>query len=477
MGDWSWRFSDQGERVDVYHFLDGTRPEVVVMMAVDSGIEVHTAPVTFPWNVEQFDKTSICLSDVQGNKLKVCGTALLNNGVHDVSGNVIEIGTRFLVSDTVKFVLSVGELGRHGWSTTLGTMPCLSHEAGCQVPLTRKRNSFYLSARLAFNGEVEWKMVATTSTGSATPSPSGRELGSSGASGALLPPLAEALPVPMDVVPEDVPLRPVLCAWSPVAALRDGLKALNGLVHGTKDELWKWLCEYEARAEQQLRERQWIEARKNELIQGARLHEAETWDAPSKPEDPMEIERHEVTHIPPIPWCLACRLGKGRDASHFRSRAVREAAQIQIGFCFLREDAAAYDVAAPVPENPWATILCAVDVATQNPLAIAPLRHRNIDSMVHRTISAWLRHTPKNGKLLFTMDLAPLEVGYKEAQHSFLISFWPSFGSNLVSCLRRRSKRKASSATLLFTLVSLEANHATTLVAHPAAWLPIIGVF
>ena len=137
--------------MDAYQVLDGTRPEVVVMMAVDSGSEVHTAPVTFPWNVEQFDKTSICLSDVQGNRLKVYGTALLNYGVHDVSGNVIEIGTRFLVSNTVKFVLSVGELGRHGWSTTLGTMPCLSHEAGCQVPLT-------------LYGEAPWKMVATTST-------------------------------------------------------------------------------------------------------------------------------------------------------------------------------------------------------------------------------------------------------------------------------------------------------------------------
>ena len=63
--------SDQGERVDSYQVLDGTRPEVVVMMAVDSGSVVHTAPVTFPWNVEQFDKTSIFMSDVQGNKLKV----------------------------------------------------------------------------------------------------------------------------------------------------------------------------------------------------------------------------------------------------------------------------------------------------------------------------------------------------------------------------------------------------------------------
>ena len=86
----------------------------------------------------------------------------------------------------------------------------------------------------------------------------------------------------------------------------------------------------------------------------------------------MEIERHEVTHIPPMPWCLVCRLGKGLDASHFRSPPMREAAQIQVDFCFLREDAAAYDVATdPVPENPWAMILCAVDVATQNPLVIA----------------------------------------------------------------------------------------------------------
>ena len=331
--------SDQEERMDSYQVLDGTMPEVVVMIAVDSGSEVHTAPVTFPWNVEQFDKTSICLSDVQGNKLKVYGTALLNYGVRDVGGNVIEIGTRFLVSDTVKFVLSVGELGRHGWNTILRTMPCLSHEAGCQVPLTRKGNTFYLSARLGFYGEAPWKMVAMTSAESATPSPSGRS-----------PKLS-------------------LCQWMRCRkmSLLDPccLLGLLWLLCGTvsrpsmvrltarKMSCGSDFCEYEARAEQQqLRERQWIEARKNEVIQGARPHEAEILDAPSKPEDPMEIERHEVTHIPPMPLCLACRLGKGRDASQFRSPAVREAAQIQIDFCFLRDDAAAYDVAEPVPENP-----------------------------------------------------------------------------------------------------------------------------
>ena len=93
---------------------------------------------------------------------------------------------------------------------------------------------------------------------------------------------------------------------------------------------------------------------------------------------------------------------------------------------------------------------------------LPPLRHRNIDLMVPGAISAWLRHTPRNGKPLFSMDLALLEVGYKEAQHSFLTSFWPSFDSNLALWLRRRSKRKTTSATLLFAFVSLKTNHATT---------------
>ena len=161
-------------------------------------------------------------------------------------------------------------------------------------------------------------MVATTTSGSdlagAASSSSGLELpaasssSASGASAALFPPLAEALPALVGL--EDVPLRPVLSDWSPVTALRDRLRALNGPISGTKDELWKRVCENEARAEQQLRERQWTEARKTEFIQGARPHEAEIVGAPSKPDDPMEIDRHEVTHIPPMPWCLACRLGK-----------------------------------------------------------------------------------------------------------------------------------------------------------------------
>ena len=53
------------------------------------------------------------------------------------------------------------------------------------------------------------------------------------------------------------------------------------------------------------------------------------------------------------------------------------------------------------------------------------LRHRNIDLVVPGAFSAWFRHTPRNGKPLFSMDLALLEVGYKGALHSLLTSSWP----------------------------------------------------
>ena len=52
--------ADQGERVDACQVYEGTRLEIVVMVATDSGSEVHTSPVTFPWNGDHFDKTSIC---------------------------------------------------------------------------------------------------------------------------------------------------------------------------------------------------------------------------------------------------------------------------------------------------------------------------------------------------------------------------------------------------------------------------------
>ena len=47
---------------DAYRVFGGIMPEVVVMMAIDSGSEVHTAPVKFPWNCANFDRTRFARS-------------------------------------------------------------------------------------------------------------------------------------------------------------------------------------------------------------------------------------------------------------------------------------------------------------------------------------------------------------------------------------------------------------------------------
>ena len=231
-----------------------------------------------------------------------------------------------------------------------GTYPTLAHHDGAAIPLTRQGNTFYLACRLGWLGKSSWKMVAVadevqdsgTASSSTAPAPSAE-------SGALIAtPLSPELPAPTGK--EEVPLetameiseRPALSCGSSVVALKARLKVLKGPVYGTKGELWRRLCEYEARAEQRTRERQWIEARKEEMIKGMLPVAPEMPDAPVAPEDPAEIERHEATHIPPAPLCLACRLGKGREAAHARAIVPREAAQVQIDFSFLKENAEPY---------------------------------------------------------------------------------------------------------------------------------------
>ena len=94
-----------------------------------------------------------------GQELEVHGTAL-QFGVRDERGNPVEISTRFVVSDTAKFILSVGELARRGWTTTLVTLRTLAHAAGISIPLTRQGNTFYLAARQGWQGTSPWEIIA-----------------------------------------------------------------------------------------------------------------------------------------------------------------------------------------------------------------------------------------------------------------------------------------------------------------------------
>ena len=88
--------------------------------------------------------------------------------------------------------------------------------------------------------------------------------------------------------------------------------------------------EYEARQDRQEAERLWMEQRKENILAGARPQEPEKLPIPEPPSDPLEIDRRLLTHCPPQPWCLACRLGKGNDARHPAMNSKLEAAKLQL---------------------------------------------------------------------------------------------------------------------------------------------------
>ena len=63
--------------------------------------------------------------------------------------------------------------------------------------------------------------------------------------------------------------------------------------------------------------------------------------APARPGDPTaeERERHELTHMPPAPWCEACISGRGRDACHrpVPNRLGAELPVIQMDYLFATD--------------------------------------------------------------------------------------------------------------------------------------------
>ena len=327
-----------------------------ILMAIDSGSEVHTGPMELLWNVPM-EPCQTRLRDVQGCSIKVYGQACVEYDVLDIEGLTRKVATTFIVSDTRKFVLSAGELLRNGWKVRLGIKAAL-YKNNKGIPLERIGNTWYIRCVLV-NGP---------SNGARTVAPLDVETAAS-----YQPPLGETLSAPVGdtEVPaqalERAPERPMLTGSSPAGDMRARLRVLGGAIYGTKEDLFKRVCEYEAIAEKRAREQQWVENRKKQLMEGSRPAEANLPRTPAMPIDPVEIERHEVTHLPSAPWCVACRLSKGNDA--VRPSAVKkEASRIQVDYCFMKEDDQPYEEL--IPENPWCTILCAVDVATQNPLTV-----------------------------------------------------------------------------------------------------------
>ena len=98
-------------------------------------------------------------------------------------------------------------------------------------------------------------------------------------------------------------------------------------------------------------------------------------------------------------------------------------------------------MAEPVPENSWATILCAVDVATHNPLAIAlPGKNAELEYAIGQLIS-------------FIKKTWVYRIGHQERRETFhYCSCGQAYGGNQEDrCADTSSTRE--NTTLQFTVL------------------------
>ena len=142
---------------------------------------------------------------------------------------------------------------------------------------------------------------------------------------------------PVAEVPPAAPLR-VLGPDSRVDELRDRLKTLRKPIYGTKAEMYNRLVAAESEAELLRRERDWLEQRTLELREGQGPIEIMSAEIPEKPSE-AEQEKHNLAHLPPVPWCEICLLARSTAAPHAtitESKTVM--AQFQLGFNFYAKN-------------------------------------------------------------------------------------------------------------------------------------------
>ena len=137
------------------------------------------------------------------------------------------------------------------------------------------------------------------------------------------------------VMEEDMPVR--LSAQSPLRLLDRRLDELALPKHGTKLDKWTRL---EKRENELMRERKSQAAIKAEREAGPEGRRREAAIPISDPREPTNTEKevHELTHLPPQPWCEQCVRGRGTENPHKRvtfERAESTLPVIAFDFCFI----------------------------------------------------------------------------------------------------------------------------------------------
>ena len=105
---------------------------------------------------------------------------------------------------------------------------------------------------------------------------------------------------------------PMLKTWSSIKELHSRLRGLGAPIYGTKDVLFRRLCEYEQIAAKKKKEEEYLETRRNELAVATEPVTPKILPGPIQPSE-VDREHNMVNHLPPAPWCELCVMGRGKD--------------------------------------------------------------------------------------------------------------------------------------------------------------------
>ena len=210
-------------------------------LLLDSGSDEHLCTPKFAELIPTSrDRGPLKVKDVQQNDLVISGQKKVPMLVGPTGGkHAMEATVTFRVAEVRDNIMSLGKLVRKGFSFNLGPHGCSMEKDGRSIPLYLERNSLRVEAhvleRASRSGYVAGGTAVTDERDQRMDVTDIKESHASSSAGPAVEPSAEAGTTP----------APVLITWSSIRELHSRLRELGAPIYGTKDVLFRRLCEYE----------------------------------------------------------------------------------------------------------------------------------------------------------------------------------------------------------------------------------------
>ena len=91
--------------------------------------------------------------------------------------------------------------------------------------------------------------------------------------------------------------------------MRTRLRELKAPTYGTKAQIWTRLMEHEKLEKERVARETYMTARRQELIEAC--DPVQPVQVPgAEPPSPLEVQQHNLTHIPRRRWCELCNMAE-----------------------------------------------------------------------------------------------------------------------------------------------------------------------